>query len=620
MEVDRLQRFISTPETRCVRDIKRIFSWKIYGVSYSKECNTRAHYVRVSFADRENDKSFSDTATLLDSISAKRHVILPEIRPFGVGVDQGVPASHNRIYLINNCAKLTPYLRKVTVDFEVNVEGTWQRFDANVDRIGFATYRSAPTQHILTSPGPEDVHFVDDPYVRFGRMTLRFGDRQERTYIDLEGGEKSIPHISRTRKGTVVYLPKVRVRTSEGRSRTVGRTPVRTMARLIFREKDAGFLSYARNAATEAEKFATLIRKTSRLVTGNCLGIRHCIDDVDIVPLPLTAVTSLKSYVIKLPGNPRSHRADISDKFCQNAHMFAVPTHRTSSRGGIALITQSGDGEFVIRQHIENPVEFIASVTSRGFTVSYPSSLITTKTGTRVPAAGALRYSFSIGEKDAAIVVDKLIKLVISIDAQQDLPSRLPLLKTLMEQRKRSGYTPGHSRSASEASACSDMSDASVDSVDSFAFAAKSSRPEREPSDWDILEQLTTDDVFGEDNEDQLEIEIGLDRVLEQLQREQLEHLQKQQNQPQEAHKHAFELEQQLIEGFTEDAWDAGMVVRATANYTCSLEREVGLKMGEPVYVQYRNRCWCFVKTRDGQTGWAPSAFLGLDMVEPWRN
>ncbi|TGZ81192.1 hypothetical protein EX30DRAFT_395698 [Ascodesmis nigricans] len=530
-----LRRFTSTSETRCVRDIKRFFSWKIYGIRYdiTKDSYVRAHYVRVSFANRESDEMFSKMATLLDGISAKRHIALPNIRPFGIGVDDGVPETHDRIYLINDCAKLTPYLRKVMVHFEVNIEGIWQRFDTPVDRIGFATYRAVPKKLVKSSSSPEEIHFVDDPYVRFGRVTLRFGDSKERAYIDLEGVEDQAPHVSRTRKGTVVYLPKVRVRTGNGHSSTAGRTPVHTMVRLVFREKDLGILSHAKVAVKEAEKFATLVQKASDMVTARYLGIRNCIEDKDIVPIPIAAVSSMKNYSIKFPGEMQPHRADISDKFSKAVQMFAVPTHRTSSRGGIALITQSLDGQFVIRQHIENPIEFIASISDSGFTLSHPSTLITTKTGARVPARGGLCYCFSPDERNATIVVDKLIKLVISIDAQQALPSRLPLLKALVEQRDRPRYAivAGHSRAASDASGCSDVSDASVESIESLCDAKTWSQHKRQPSDWDIFEGLKTEEIFQDKEDMSLEIEIQLDIALEQLQREHTEYLEKQRQQ-----------------------------------------------------------------------------------------
>lgn len=42
----RLTHFCATAETRCVRDLKRAFSWKVYGLA----CGAgRAHYVRLQF-------------------------------------------------------------------------------------------------------------------------------------------------------------------------------------------------------------------------------------------------------------------------------------------------------------------------------------------------------------------------------------------------------------------------------------------------------------------------------------------------------------------------------------------------------------------------------------------
>lgn len=42
----RLTHFCATAETRCVRDLKRGLSWKVYGLACGA---ARAHYVRVQF-------------------------------------------------------------------------------------------------------------------------------------------------------------------------------------------------------------------------------------------------------------------------------------------------------------------------------------------------------------------------------------------------------------------------------------------------------------------------------------------------------------------------------------------------------------------------------------------
>jgi hypothetical protein len=43
--------FTATAETRCVRDIKRLYSWKVYGVSYNS-MGEKAHYVRIQLEDK----------------------------------------------------------------------------------------------------------------------------------------------------------------------------------------------------------------------------------------------------------------------------------------------------------------------------------------------------------------------------------------------------------------------------------------------------------------------------------------------------------------------------------------------------------------------------------------
>lgn len=101
----KLARFTSTLETRCIRDLKREFSWKIYGVSCNPAATAHAHYVRIKFDSAVKDQSFSALATLLDSLSVNRHVRLG-VRPFGIsgGIDTGAPNAADRLYMISNCA------------------------------------------------------------------------------------------------------------------------------------------------------------------------------------------------------------------------------------------------------------------------------------------------------------------------------------------------------------------------------------------------------------------------------------------------------------------------------------------------------------------------------------
>ncbi|PUU74011.1 hypothetical protein B9Z19DRAFT_1134033 [Tuber borchii] len=64
-------------------------------------------------------------------------------RPFGIGLDGGIAPKERKKRLTQH-RKKTPYLRRVSVEFEVKKDGSWQRSDGDADRIGFATYKSAP--------------------------------------------------------------------------------------------------------------------------------------------------------------------------------------------------------------------------------------------------------------------------------------------------------------------------------------------------------------------------------------------------------------------------------------------------------------------------------------------
>ncbi|KAI5799828.1 hypothetical protein EDC01DRAFT_628345 [Geopyxis carbonaria] len=590
----KLERFTSTIHTRCVRDIKRIFSWKVYGVSCNRETNEEAHYVRVSFVDRVNDRAFEKLTELLDAIVAKRHVALEDVRPFGVGVDSGVPVDHERIYLINNCAKQTPFLRKVTVDFEVFLDNEWKRLDLKIDRFGFATYKSVAKETLVQAQGPEDVQFSDDPYVRFARMTLRFGERPERAFIDIEGGEKAIPHISRTRKASIVYLPKVRVRINDG---NVTRRPIQSMTRLIFREKD-GFLrgSYGKYAAAEAEKMAKLISKTTALAARNTLGIRPFVADSDIVPMAMGGIISQKPYVFRLSDDPSQlpRAADITAEFT-GATMYAVPR---GGGGGLTLVSQSADGEYVLRQHIENPVGLISCVTARGFNVSSSSTLITARSRTRYTGTGTLRYTFSHGETDAEALVSQLVALLNSIDAAQHLPSRLPLLTKVLAQKQRTRSAAraraSHSRSSSNASDTSNFSDTSNVSIpdsitesDSSDLDSPLSASDRGTSELAFLLYEAPDTAVHEapDNSTLVLCEAPGD---------------------------FGGVEVPALEIPAREMPADSKLCRARVSYMATLPREVTMREGGVVSVEYRNVHWAFVRVAGGEEGWVPTRFLDI--------
>ncbi|KAI5856107.1 hypothetical protein BZA05DRAFT_333453 [Tricharina praecox] len=596
--------FTATVETRCVRDIKRPHSWKIYGV----ECGqgVTAHYVRIQLADDSQDSQFRTLVILLDSISAKRHVALSNIHPFGLGVDFGVPSPHssNRIYLITHCAKTTPYLRKVTVDFEIFLDQEWKRIDLKVDRVGFAVYKSASRTNILLANGPEEIHFAHDPYVRFARMTLRFGERPERTYIDIEddGRMKEKPcHVTRTRKGSIVHLPKVRVRTCDGEGTT--RQPISTMTRLIFSEKDG--MPWARSgvaAAAEAEKMASLIRKTARLAAKNPIGVKAAVQDGHIFSMSMKGVIADKGYTVRNVDDGFSFQADIRDKF-RGCVVYAVPSLRAGTNG-IVLISHSLDGEAVLRQHIDNPVHLISSITESGFMVPCNSTLIRARDNSRSMGKGNIRYFFNYGGADAGVLVEKLVKLVTALDATK-LPELTTHLAQELERReqhassRRSPPPPspyGHARTpsnvstsstSSTSSAYSNLSNTSSASNVSCSSTSSSlsttSSAAREPSDWDICEDAVFDDAEPARS---LRISVAPEGIKAPRKRNQM--------------------------------------ARAKTAYTARLTREVAIEVGDRVVVLFRNKNWSFVRRLDGENeeweegeerereGWVPTGFLEM--------
>ncbi|KAF8533667.1 hypothetical protein BDD12DRAFT_864086 [Trichophaea hybrida] len=563
--------FSATPETRCVRDIKRPFSWKVYGVS----CNPseeKAHYVRIQFSDHLRDSQFKPLVTLLDSISAKRHVALPNISPFGLGVDYGVPSPHstNRIFCITHCAKTTPFLRKVSVDFEIFLGSQWKRVDMKVDRLGFAVYKSALKSHILLSDGPEDIHFSHDPYVRFARMTLRFGDRPERTYIDIEhsSGQEKPCVVNRTKKESIVYIPAARVRTCDIAGST--KKPVRTMVRLIFHEEKSAGMAWSRGAgvaaAAEAEKAASLIRKTTRLAVQNPIGIKSTIRDRDIYSMQLKGVVSERGYTVTNAEDGHTFQADIRDKFKESV-VYAVPSLRTG-RSGIVLISQSRDGEAVLRQHIDNPISLITSITARGFGVPCNSTLVRAKDGSKSIGKGMIRYSFNYGEADAAVLIDKLVNLYTSIDSSKLLELQSAMERKHQQRSQRSNppspspppisspTTPHHARSSSN---ISNLSTVSGYSEISNASTVDECGCTREPSDWDIYEEAEQDEI----------------EVIPPLS-------------------------------------TPGKALRTKQDFAKRVSREVEVNRGDVVLVEFKNEDWSFVRLGDGTQGWMPTKFLDI--------
>jgi hypothetical protein len=489
------------------------------------------------------------------------------------------PHSNNRIYAITHCAKATPYLRKVTVDFEIYLGAEWKRLELRVDRVGFAVYKSASKANILLASGPEEVQFQHDPFVRFARMTLRFGERPERTYIDIENdGREKACATTRTKKGSVVYLPRARVRTCDAEGAT--RNPISTMVRLIFREKETSGLwgrgSGGAAAAAEAEKMASLIRKTTRLAARNPLGIRSAVTDQDVYVMNMKCVVAEKGYTVTNVGDGHTFHADIRETFRECA-VYAVPSLRARTNG-IILISHSKDGEAVLRQHIDNPTHLISSITEQGFTVPVHSTLVRAKDGSRSIGKGNIRYAFNYGEADAGVFVKMLVKLMTSINASQ-LPEMASKLEHPSLQREGSdsgafaqpvqspvppspGY--GHSRNGSNVSNVSGYS-----TLSNTSTASEVSASSREPSDWDIYESPAEIPVIFA------------------------------------ASKLAPEPEETMSDLPTEK------LARAKGDYAAHLPREVAMKEGEVLVVKFRNNHWSFVRRRrDGEEGGVPTGYL----------
>jgi hypothetical protein len=477
----------------------------------------------------------------------------------------------------------------VTVDFEIYLDSEWKRLDLRVDRIGFAVYKSASKSNILLAGGPEEVRFQHDPFVRFARMTLRFGERPERTYIDIENDGREKPCvITRSKKSSVVYMPRARVRTCDADG--VTRSPITTMVRLIFNEKETGGLwgrGSAVAAAAEAEKMASLIRKTTRLAARNPLGIKCAVADPDIFIMAMKGVVAEKGYTVTNVEDGLSYTVDIREAF-KGCSLYVVPSLRQGTNG-ILLISHSKDGTAVLRQHIDNPTVLISSITDSGFTVPVHSTLVCTKDGSRSIGKGNIRYAFNYGEADASILVEMLVKLMTRMDKSRSTELLLAgQLAQLSRKRGRSvsGDSMGHGGQARELNAippspsyshsrkdsnASDVSNVSgYSTLSNTSTVSEGSSHSREPSDWDIYEAPC-------------EISVMFDPSYE-------------------------------VDGKGTTKKDTTeKLARAKHAYSATLSREVDLSEGEIVSVRFRNNHWSFVKRkRDSQEGWVPTGYLDI--------
>lgn len=408
----RCSRFQATLSTRCVRDIKRDFSWKIYGVCCNQNSGVEAHYVRMRFVDKASDIAFALLCDLLNSLAAKRFLQSSrrgKVRPFGIGFDAGV-RSKERCYIISNCAKQTPFLRRVDVRFEAYIEHEWKRIDAVVDRIGFATYKSAPKSAILGASTLDAISFKDDAYLRFARVTLRFGDRDERTVLDM--GRNFEPQLVYTKTSTVLTMNHVRVRTCEGSNVS---EPVQTQARLIFTDmKSTGSRkpfrrqSAGKHSASEAEKALALLKRTVQLAGVNTLGLADELADDAVFEMNIQRVITNSEFSIRAKGDSASTNLSLQNLF-KNSTLFMVPCYDSN---GVNLVLQSRDGDYVLRQYVQSPIKFIGSITSNCF--AGPKSSTITKIGeaTEYGGTGKVTYMFETGETDAAALVETLVSII----------------------------------------------------------------------------------------------------------------------------------------------------------------------------------------------------------------
>lgn len=422
----RCSRFQATLSTRCVRDIKRDYSWKIYGVCCNQNTGVEAHYVRMRFANRANDQTFATLVDLLNSLAAKRFLQSSrrgKVRPFGIGFDAGVK-SKERCYIISNCAKQTPFLRRVDVRFEAYIQHEWKRIDAVVDRIGFATYRSAPKSSILAASTLDAIHFKDDAYLRFARVTLRFGERSERTIMDV--GKNFEPQLIYTKTSAVLTLNRVRVRTCEGSNVS---EPVQTQARLIFTDmKSAGTRtpfrrnSAKKHAASEAEKALALLKRTVQFAGMNTLGLADELADDAVFEMNIQRVVTNAEFSIRAKGDSASTNLSLQHLF-KNSTLFMVPCYDSN---GVNLVLQSRDGDYVLRQYVQSPIKFIGSITANCF--AGPRSSTITKIGEAMEydGSGKVTYMFETGETDAAALVETLVSIIEKLHTYQTTTGTAP--------------------------------------------------------------------------------------------------------------------------------------------------------------------------------------------------
>lgn len=423
----RCSRFQATLATRCVRDIKRDYSWKIYGVCCNQSSGVEAHYVRMRFVNRANDRTFASLVDLLNSLAAKRFLQSSrrgKVRPFGIGFDAGVK-SKERCYIISNCAKQTPFLRRVDVRFEAYIQHEWKRIDAVVDRIGFATYRSAPKSSILAASTLDAIRFKDDAYIRFARVTLRFGERNERTIMDV--GKNFEPQLVYTKTSAVLTLNRVRVRSCEGSNVS---EPVQTQARLIFTDmKSTGTRtpfrrsSAGKHAASEAEKALALLKRTVQFAGMNTLGLADELADDAVFEMNIQRVVTNAEFSIRAKeGDSSSTNLSLQNLF-KNSTLFMVPCYDSN---GVNLVLQSRDGDYVLRQYVQSPIKFIGSITANCFAGPRFSTITKIGEAMEYDGSGKVTYMFETGETDAAALVETLVSIIEKLHTYQTTTGTTP--------------------------------------------------------------------------------------------------------------------------------------------------------------------------------------------------
>lgn len=390
------------------------------------------------------------------------------------------------------------------------------------------------------------------------------------------------------------------------------------MCRLIFRDKarsPGGLLhhhSSKHGAAEEALKVARLIGKSTHLASKNTLRIKDSIADRDILEMAMQELSisdEQQTFKVKLEKEKYTFDVDLGQMFGRMPTMYIVPACQRRSSHGIILIVQSSDAKYVLRQHVDNPVDFISAITETGFQGPVASTLTSVDDRKRTAGVGRPRFAFRCAD-DAAMLVDRLVSLLTSIHSNhpshQHAPSRLPLLATILAQKKRvaaddagdsagvvvdidngGSVSPrrfGHGRSGSNASNVSELS-------------TNSSLAESEPDSPDAAYHLVTDPA---------DWERDLDAAIHEI-----EAAAKSLAFDEPSVKTPVKIEkEEKVEG--PQMLPVQVLCRVKKDFEPEELREVAVKRDEIVTLEYKADPWSFVRVSSGGEGWVPTSFLAF--------